>query len=85
MGYQLTSGTSIENLDGSFMVFTKDGYAAALSNSAGIFLKTLLEINDKQNTISTLESSYNIKDGNIATEIDSMIVQFIEHGILEEI
>ncbi len=85
MGYKLTEGTSIENVDGCTIVLTGDDGAADLNSSAVMFLSAFLESNTNEEAISLLSKLYEIKDANVADTAHEALDKFIECGILEEV
>jgi hypothetical protein len=80
--YELSSGTVIENVDGTSVVTSSNGDAAVLNETAGAMLESLLETQDIDATVMSIVERYDVSEQDARTDVSNFIADLAKTGIL---
>lgn len=84
MGYQLTPGTTLENIDGSSVLITANNDVAVLNETAGFIVDALLNSDTSESVTKALSSSYAIDELKAEKDVAETLASLTAHGMIEK-
>lgn len=85
MGFRLTQGTTIEDVDGITVIIAENGDSAVLNGSAGTMVDALLECSAKGEAIERILSIYSVERAELIEDMQTVINDLKQHGMIEEV